>query len=406
MAQWFEGFDGQIVLDDDYVWILREDIPADLTHGTVLPTLRAHRGAVIGTELRPATANGLGTLRIKVSSGRTAPRDRHPAGFDTVRFSLTSNDRFSTVHLLLAATAADAMEAVAPDDQLRAALDELDGIATQAELAGVLGESPDVMQVVDGVTWNSVGKLWVAAGGTSTVPADTRLEWIRALRELTRRVPANAGIKTLQTAVGATALRHLDSQRIGALWESVLPEVLPPRVETSSKDAGDEVVPGKPVQARRSPTAEPQVRPRTRVWTKWDSATSHDQETRAGLARPANSTDAAAKSPEGSGGTRGDKALRDRKTAFSGRRIRVHLDCDGHRVKAIFDPETGATEITSAPVRALLGSVHADPDAAAGAVTTTFRLGDEGPFDGWQLWRIDDNSGRPLAEVPEARPVV
>ena len=75
-------------------------------------------------------------------------------------------------------------------------------------------------------------------------------------------------------------------------------------------------------------------------------------------------------------------------------------------MKAIFDPETGATEITSAPVRALLGSVHADPDAAAGAVTTTFRLGEEGPFDGWQLWRIDDNAGRSLAEVPEARPVV
>lgn len=403
MVQWFEGFDGQIVLDDDYVWILREDIPAELTRDTALPSLRAHRGAVVGTEFRPATATDLGVLRIRVS--RRRDMERRPPGSDTVRFSLTSNDRFSTLDLLLAATVRDAIETVAPDDQLRAALDELDGIATQAELAVVLGESPDVTQRVDGVTWSSIGSLWVAAGGTSDEPADIRLERIRALQELTCGIPANAGIKTLQTIVRTTALCHLDSQRTGALWEAVMSEVRAPQSNSPSDGPSPTAIPGKRIPHPRSSPPEAQLRPRTSVWTKWDSRTDHDLEVEREVGGTVRSSEGRAEL-SGKLGPHAGAVQRDRTTAVSGRRIRVHLDCDGHRVKAVFDPVTGETEVTVAPVRALLGSVHPDPDAAARAVITAFRLGDDGPFDGWQLWRIDDNSDRPLAELPEAIPPV
>ncbi|NLE81615.1 MAG: hypothetical protein GX610_18945 [Rhodococcus sp.] len=377
MAQWFEGFDGQIVLDDDYVWVLREGIPIELTRGTRLPSIRAHRGAVVGTDFRPATASEPGMLRIRVSDIAGAVRPVH--GSDTVRFSSISNDRFSTVNLLLAARAADTGGPVVLDesDQLRSALDSLDGIATQTELAEVLGTSPDVLRRVEGVTWNSVGALWVAAGGTVEIPEDRRLQQIRAVQDLTLRVPSNAGIKTLQNAVTTTALQHLDAQRLGGLWEAVLSEVVPLRPSVPAPRPGVVGEPQSKTVNRRGAAPAAPKHPRTRVWTKWDSS-------------------------DGGIGPADPELIEqsDRRTQVnSRRRVRVHLDCDGHRVKALFDPDTEKTEITVAPARALLGSIHPDPNAAARAVVTTIRLGDDGPFDGWRLWLLDDSSGRPLGQV-------
>ncbi|WP_407108072.1 hypothetical protein [Rhodococcus aetherivorans] len=60
MAQWFEGFDGQVVLEDDYVWIMREGIPGALLEEAPAQPLRAMRTAVTGTEFRSATDSSCG----------------------------------------------------------------------------------------------------------------------------------------------------------------------------------------------------------------------------------------------------------------------------------------------------------------------------------------------------------
>lgn len=383
MAQWFEGFDGRVLLDDDYVWITREGIPANLIVGVDSAPSRAHRGAVAGTDFYPATATDLGTLRIHVQG---VDSESQMDVSDPVRFSLMSNDRFSTLALLLGINAEEVVEPVTEADQLRAALDGFDGIATHAELVEVLGGEPDVMQAVDGVTWNSVGSLWVAAGGAFDTPADIRLQRIRALQDLARHLPADAGTKSLQSAAAKTPLQYLGMLRLGRLWEAVASEALParPAVETAPPRPN----PARSERPRAVTPSDRKDRPRTRVWTKWDDAPVAPE--------PA--------SPPVVAGPVGvpDGAKKGHITAFSGRKIRVHLDCDGHRVKAVFDPQTREAEITVAPVDSLVGSTHPDPDAAAEAVITAFRLGDEGPFDGWSLWRIDDASGRPLSEVPEA----
>lgn len=388
MAQWFEGLDGQVVLDDDHVWILREGIPEDLTSAGCSVPVRASRGAVIGTDFRPATATEPGMLRVRVR-GEESPARVEVS--DPVRFSLLSNDRFSTLGLLLGVSSDDAIESVTEADQLRAALDGFEGIATQAELTEILGAEPDAMKPADGVTWKSVGSLWVAAGGTVDTPPDSRLQRIRELQDLTRQMSANAGIKTLQSAVAQTSLQALGTQRLGGLWEAVMSEAAPARTVVAS-------VPPRPRPQRpqRNRTnAEPagrQTRPRTRVWTKWDGGSPAHPDAATGMQSPTATRDSEAP----------DVSRRDRIAAPSGRRIRIHLDCDGHRVKAVFDLQTRETEITLAQVGALVGSTHPDPTAAAKAVITAFRLGDEGPFDGWSLWKVDDSSGRSLSEVPEA----
>jgi len=61
-------------------------------------------------------------------------------------------------------------------------------------------------------------------------------------------------------------------------------------------------------------------------------------------------------------------------------------------------------DVTVAPVRALLGATYPDPDAAAKAVVSAFRLGDEGPFDGWELWKVDDTSMQSLRETVSKSP--
>ncbi|MFI6400511.1 hypothetical protein ACIBED_20615 [Rhodococcus coprophilus] len=394
MAQWFEGFDGQVVLDDDYVWILREGIPANLIVGVDSAPRRAHRGAVTGTDFRPATATDLGTLRVCVRGVNSASQVDFS---DPVRFSLISNDRFSTLALLLGINKEEVIEPVTEADQLRAALAGYDGIATHAELAAVLGGEPDVMKSVDGVTWNSVGSLWVAAGGAFDTPADIRLQRIRALQDLARHLPADAGTKTLQSAVAKTPLQYLGMLRLGRLWEAEASEALPARPVV--EPAPPRPNPARSERPRAAAPSSRKERPRTRVWTKWDDVDARGNPRVAPEpGSPPPPPPAAARPVAVPAG-----AKKGRVTAFSGRRIRVNLDCDGHRVKALFDLQTRETEITVAPVDALLGSVHPDPDAAAEAVITAFRLGEEGPFDGWSLWKIDDSSGRPLDEVPRRR---
>jgi len=400
VAQWFEGFDGQFVLDDDYVWIVRQGIPATLLPGNPGSPLRALRSDVVGTEFRPATESGLGFLRIRLALGsKTAAA---LAGQDVVRFSAVSNDRFSALNLLLGGSSEPATETMAVGDQLRAALDGFDGIATRAELAEVLGAEPDVLHAHEGVTWNSVGTLWVAAGGTGDETPDGRLERIRALDALTRRLPANSGIKALQNAVKSTSLEYLDAQRIGTLWEAVmseaLPEAEPPRSTTTLGPSARSTAPSR---NERNP------RPRTRVWNKWSNTEpapprASTEDTKKDSAKvTADNQPSIARASRQNPKPGKPPAVR-RLNAFAGKRIRVHLDCDGHRTKALFDPDTGAMEITVAQVLSVLGATYPNPDVAAEAVISALRIGEDGPFDGYELWKIDDMSGRSLKEVRES----
>lgn len=399
MAQWFEGFDGQVVLEDDYVWIVREGIPSGCFSEPTARPIRALRGDVVGTDFKSATESSFGSLRINVSAGAAATDS--VVHNDVVRFSAGSNDRFSALNLLLGGNPEVVTEPMSIGDQLRAALDAFEGIASQAELADSLGEVPDVVQTHDGVIWNSVGSLWMAAGGTEGAAAAVQLERIRTLNDLTRRLPANSGIKALQKAVKGTPLHHLGAQRLGTLWEAVMSEALPDPVQSSGPSGLRSKPKPAPAASRRAATKHTARRPRTQVWNKEDSVETRDGSPRPSGARVSSPTDAS-NAPTTLSRVAESGPARARSTrvisALSGKRIRVYLDCDGHRVKALFDPDSKKMDVTVAPVRALLGATYPDPDAAAAAVVSAFRLGDEGPFDGWELWKVDDTSMRTLRE--------
>ncbi|MGV9747281.1 hypothetical protein ACWDTG_20555 [Rhodococcus zopfii] len=399
MAQWFEGFDGQVVLEDDYVWIVREGIPDVLVSGAPTQPVRALRGDIVGTEFRSATDSDLGSLRIRISG---EPSATDPAAcHDVVRFSVGSNDRFSALNLLLGGNSEVTVEPMSIGDQLRAALDGFDGIASQSELAEVLGETPDVLQTHDGVIWNSVGSLWIAAGGTRDTIDDVRLEQIRALHDLTRRLPANSGIKALQNAVKGTPLQHLDAQRLGTLWEAVMSEALPDPIPVT-EPSHPQPTPEPAAQTSTAVATKRTSRPRTRVWNKWDNPEPQGRSSQERVPRvpdSVDSSDASVNLPRTDDAASVRVRPVRRISALSGKRIRVYLDCDGHRVKALFDPDTEKMDVTVAPVRALLGATYPDPDAAAKAVVSAFRLGDEGPFDGWELWKVDDTSMQSLRET-------
>lgn len=115
-----------------------------------------------------------------------------------IRFSLCSNERFQRLHRILTVASEPEAEAMSPEDQLCAALDGLEGIATRDERAAVLGEEPDAQQSVARVTWGTVGNLRVAAGGEDPASVTERLEQIRRLVDLTRWLPVNTGTKALR----------------------------------------------------------------------------------------------------------------------------------------------------------------------------------------------------------------
>ncbi|MGW0024707.1 hypothetical protein [Rhodococcus sp. NPDC003383] len=142
----------------------------------------------------------------------------------------------------------------------------------------------------------------------------------------------------------------------------------------------------------------------TRLWNKWGNLESAPARTsrreKEEDVADEGADDHASVAPVCAQNPKPDKSLPARRiTALSGKKIRVHLDCDGHPAKALFDPDTGSMEITVAPVLSVLGAIYPSPDLAAKAVISALRIGEDGPFDGFELWKIDDTSGRSLKEV-------
>lgn len=76
VAEWFEGFDGQVLLEDDHLWIVREG----LTDKVGFEFATAPRAAVAGTVFHPATDSTLGALAVRIAGGR---RRRQTSGIPT-----------------------------------------------------------------------------------------------------------------------------------------------------------------------------------------------------------------------------------------------------------------------------------------------------------------------------------
>lgn len=308
-AQWFEGFDGQVLLDDDYVWIVREGVPPTvLSGGSAL--CRVRRSAIRGARYRPATAASFGYIDIRpdYASGRGSHVD-----LGVVRFSECSNQRFAALGRFLGAEP-DIYEAheeivVAIDELVRNVLDDLGGIATRNEIVGVVGEDSDVTVVDEGVIWVSLGSLCIAAGGSDRDAYQAAPTRIQALIALVGSQPANTGIKALKDSVSTTALDYLGSERLGTLWEAVASEAqesvragaVPPKdadvVEDSiSGDSSEAVTPPslgirRSVEASATPNPERKRRD-SRILTKVNERLREELDAREGIATHGELTNA------------------------------------------------------------------------------------------------------------------
>lgn len=548
MAEWFEGFDGQVVLEDDYVWIVREGIPRELVPPELSHPRRAARSAVLSVEFHPATEDSMGSIGFRLDGVDFA------SPVATVRFSPPSSDRFAELNRIFVVEDDEESQIPVgphPHDRIRKVLADLGEIAERSEVANEIGWVPDIFEHIDDLRWIAVGPTWVAVGGSDA--ATTGIEKVRVLEQLIGKLPSDTGIKALTNAVTGTALEYVGPQRLGALWESVVAATgqfrgasvsnsdITPQIQEapvvdvmeSVEAAPISVVPDGSESATTGPDSpEPavagstdvdpvSVEPAKQLKTKVGAArgaktlsklieqvrsvvderggmATHGEITRAlgvevptrgphrgvvwgqvggvrvavGGSRPApiadrveqirtfdrlikngdvnshgfepsRNSDSAAlnclsderfaelcraitshsgtgrdmpaltqvnsardvnKAPGTSNRIPTPREVAQRSiTPFSGHRTRVYLDCDGHRIKALYDPENAHMEVTVAPVHSLKGATFAHPHEAASAVIAACRPGDDDTYDGWSVWRIDDRTERPLGEVRDLR---
>lgn len=370
-AQWFEGYDGQVLLEGDHVWITREDIDPGTVFGFSTEPRRIARDAVVGAAIEEATESAFGSLSVLVRGGVAIDAAaKHP---DVVRFSLGNNSRFKLLHELLSIGERLSADLLTPSNQLLAALEGFEGVATATELAGVLGAVPiDVGAAVTGL----VAGVVVCVAGSQF--AGREPDCMKSLNSLVVALPQSAGTKRLRDAVVDTPLSLLTMPRLGALWESLV-------AERSVKPVSQAPMPA--AGSRAGQMKPPRFTPPARAVSVVPEA------------KPVQPRVSANRPPAAVPTTAPRKTV----SAFSGSMLRVVMECEGFRYKALYDPATQSTTVTVAAYRGLLNTRHVSPHAAAEAIITWCSVGAVGPFDGWTLWRFDDGSGRSLGEVRDLR---
>ena len=369
-AQWFEGYDGQVMLEGDHVWITREDVDPGAVFGFSTEPRRIARDSVVGAAIREATESAFGSLSVLVRGGVAIDAAaRHP---DVVRFSLGNNSRFKLLHELLSVGESASNDLLTPSTQLVAALETFEGVATATELAGALGAVPiDIGAALTGL----VAGVVVCVAGPQF--AGRERDCMKSLSSLVGALPPSAGTKQLREAVADTPLSLLTMPRLGALWESLMAErPVKPVSRAPMPAAGSRAGQMKP----------PRITPPARAVPVVPEA------------KPAQPR-VSANRPIGSPAASPRKIV----SAFSGSMLRVVMECEGFRYKALYDPATQSTTVTVAAYRGMLKTRHVSPHAAAEAIITWCSVGAVGPFDGWTLWRFDDGSGRSLGEVRDLR---
>jgi hypothetical protein len=392
-VQWFEGYDGQVVLDGSYLWITREDVPDHVSPGLSREARRVHRDSIAAATFKEASDSRRGSIRIQLLGEPERKGDQQDAS--AVEFSIGSNERFCRLHgLISGASEVDELE-LSPEDQLRTILDQMEGVATYSELTDELGYAPESRVSIDRVSWGWVGGIRLAVGGDSDTSYDDRAGLIRSLNQLTVTCPFDAGTKTLRAAAMGTSLQQLTVPRLAALWEA-----LAPVVSTATVATPQPVVKNPPAQsvsdtrALVQPPAPPPFAAPTRTSSKPDLID------KGATARKKQSAPIRPQTPVSHllpSATMGQASL------FSGTRMRVTIAVAGFNTKALYDPATGSMEITRAPYRALLRTKYANPHLAAEAVVKISGMDEGGTCNGWDLWRPDDRSSRTLGDVRDIR---
>lgn len=421
-ASWFEGVDGQIVVDDNYVWLLRENLPKELAYPFDIRPRRATRSSISRVDLSPADAFGTGLLKIQVEGVESDLADSQRQYVrDGVVFGPAANDEFVRLYALLnprtertgqrffpesepdlgppesvqeqpevarvnRVSYRKSPERRRPSSALDSALRSLDGIATKGELEEALGQDIIVTGIGTSARWWNFGDVWVATGGEQPLPKPKWENEMRLLRQLVDRLGVNPTTGDIRFAIRGSSLARFDLQRLAAVWQEVADAVAPNR---SSPPLS-----APPSAAPKHVDADASNEPPSAALADVSNTESSGGKVGAGNGEISRSAPIAPRRP----GPRHITLAGRKPNPYSGNRIRINLDCGGHYPKALYDFATETIEITAAEHR-FVGKRFDGPDEAAAALLDYYVPGTPAPADPWSSWRVDDGSGRTLGDV-------
>lgn len=389
--QRFEGMNGQIILDDQYLWLTREGVLTPLDARIPRAPRRVLINQVVGSRFNAGELAAAGSIRVLVEGAEEQDQtssDLHP---DVVLFAPESREEFRLLASLLsnsnigsvAESAAEELSAL----KFLSALDSLNGLAAAEEIveavAGIgddeegyddynqLADELDILDDDPRVTWAWIGECWFAIGGTAPASEADRKRILKDFAELVRTMPGDAGTKQLANAVSKTALSRFSTMRLAQLWELVS-HPMPEALQTIAVVQRDERAP--------APAAAPSVVTAAVERSAVERAVGQEGPARRSAPTPTRLPT---------------------RSATVGRKWRVSLDCEGFRTLAVCDPISGETNITKGELE---GRRFADPSAAAKAVFERYESVFSEDIDGWRLWILHDGSGRSIGSVRGSAP--
>lgn len=421
--RWYVGIDGQVCVDDQYVWLIRADEP---TRSAVVPIERRPRRvllAEVDDVLSGDHATGAGWVHIAVRGTTRDGETEHGSAAscrDCVAYAATEQRDFEQLVQRFRAVGSapsspeivQSVSDVAPiaeadgPEPLLLALDQLGGIATLDELRERVGELARPRAKHWGFIWRSFGDLSIAIGGSGT---SSKFRWSREFHDLARRVVAvgpNPTVPKIRRSLQNSSLTRFDFARLAAVWEvmaeniprdsalsEVSPDVEPSAAEHQTSAAED---PGAPQQtdhssqreddgpgenALRPPTAAASPEQPSPTATRPASLRSGDLRRRVTLPLRDRENQSA------------EPAWRRQPTIpTSDSRLRVVMECEGHFTRGLYDSKTGELQLVSGPVSRK--QPYSSPTAAAQAVLSHFSLADTETADGLVLWT--QMNGQPI----------
>ncbi|WP_158726420.1 hypothetical protein [Tomitella fengzijianii] len=381
-VRWFWGIDGQVILDDEYVWIAREWL---VDAGRPRPPQRARLADVTGVSA--AEVDGGEKVLVQIQVDGAEPDDfASPSPTDAVLFDLDEGDicvdeLMAHEQIIASLRLLAEFDARQPEvhacwqdgrieSALRLALGAREAIATKDEIVQAILASEHVTDpdaraeleriiescTADGdVTWIDAGPTTVAIGGSRAYKA-TRHDPLRKIVERYAKAQKDSRRRSTSYAKLDEGLKKmLTGGRYRSLKVSL--GLQPPRKASAAKSS-------KATKRVAKPAARQRPRPADAV---------------PGKARPTPSS--AHILPSKTAGLPASAAVGDR--------VRVYLDHDGFRTIGVFNPATGGVRISKGELK---GHSFSGPTAAAAAVIERIAPGTPAPDDGWALWRVHDTS--------------
>ncbi|SIS21970.1 hypothetical protein SAMN05445060_3847 [Williamsia sterculiae] len=440
-SQWFQGSDGDVCLDEEFVWLIRGYEPTSGGSPPIEARPRRARLADLDQILKRDYGPLGGWLHIGVRGIEPLYTSAHGAASscpDCVKYSADARSEFARLYAELAAHARESTESAKPTDSTVAvdsehepqhvelpaerpdsvllALDQLGGIATYEEMRRRVGDLARPRAKHFGLVWRRFGDVHVAIGGTET---SSKFQWSREFTELERRVVAvgrNPTVPRIRRAIEGSALKRFDFSRLAAVWEVLSEQIsaTPEEVAVDGQTDASRVPSASSPTAPDYPPCLQAARPASPTLMSGKESGSNeaiDESAEAGLhdedGGPSASSSVANRRLRSTFGknritlpalgpvpstSQGPSVVGQRSEFTRDSRLRVIIECEGHFVAGLYDETTGALQITTDGLAR--STPYATPTAAAQVVFSRFSQPDSRRMDGSELWT--KTNGEPI----------